>query len=496
MSKKKIGLYLGLNSIGAVAMEGKKVLSAVRYDLSSVEEEAKVENLNEEIKWQALINKILREIGSEEKDIYVSLTDKEFIFRSLEMPLMSKKSIDSSLVFEIEKYIPFKIEELMWDYSYVRYPKEKKLNISFVGIRENNIYKIQEMFAHLNLNAVTIEPSSLSLVKILKSSKQFAQVKNFALLDVTDSESYLTFFYEDLPVFSQYITIAKKGNALDTDKFLESVRLSFQYFKREFRTYELEKFIMISSRKDEAINTSLAEELQVNVESVSPYELANIPQAELETIKALGVVTSDSPYKFRPVLKKTEEYSEAKVLEGGETPLKGWLIAGLIGAGLLISMVIAIVFGNEASVLQYKLEKEEAALQRPKELKGIPWSDAEAVLSKKQEQTVKLKNLLKDVVSISPSLEKFASLRPKGLWFESIDVDYRDKKYTATLTGFIFLGDDYNERLGVDTFISTLKKDPGIKENFPNVEMVSLERRTIGEYTVTYFTIRLNKVNL
>ncbi|MCK9573608.1 MAG: pilus assembly protein PilM, partial [Candidatus Omnitrophica bacterium] len=319
MSKKKIGLYLGLNSIGAVAMEGKKVLSAVRYDLSSVEEEAKVENLNEEIKWQALINKILREIGSEEKDIYVSLTDKEFIFRSLEMPLMSKKSIDSSLVFEIEKYIPFKIEELMWDYSYVRYPKEKKLNISFVGIRENNIYKIQEMFAHLNLNAVTIEPSSLSLVKILKSSKQFAQVKNFALLDVTDSESYLTFFYEDLPVFSQYITIAKKGNELDTDKFLESVRLSFQYFKREFRTYELEKFIMISSRKDEAINTSLAEELQVNVESVSPYELANIPQAELETIKALGVVTSDSPYKFRPVLKKTEEYSEAKVLEGGET---------------------------------------------------------------------------------------------------------------------------------------------------------------------------------
>jgi hypothetical protein len=68
------------------------------------------------------------------------------------------------------------------------------------------------------------------------------------------------------------------------------------------------------------------------------------------------VATSDSPYKFRPVLKKTEEYSEAKVLEGGETPLRGWLIAGLIGAGLLISMVIVIVFGNEASVLQYKLE--------------------------------------------------------------------------------------------------------------------------------------------
>ncbi|MDD4954665.1 MAG: pilus assembly protein PilM, partial [Candidatus Omnitrophica bacterium] len=159
MGKKKIGLYLGLNSIGAVAMEGKKVISSVKYDLSSVEEEAKVESLNEEIRWQALINKILREIGSEEKEIYISLADKDFIFRSLEMPMMTKKNIDSSLIFEIEKYIPFKIEELMWDYSFTKYPKEKKLNISFVGIRESNIYKVQEMFTHLNLMTVTIEPS-------------------------------------------------------------------------------------------------------------------------------------------------------------------------------------------------------------------------------------------------------------------------------------------------------------------------------------------------
>jgi len=493
MGKKKIGLYLGLNSIGAVAMEGKKVLSSVKYDLSSVEEEAKVESLNEEIRWQALINKILREIGSEEKEVYVSLADKDFIFRSLEMPLMSKKNIDSSLVFEIEKYIPFKIDELMWDYSFTRYPKEKKLNISFVGIRETNIYKIQEMFSHLNIITVTIEPSSLSLVKVLKTSKQFSQIKNFALLDVTDSESYLTFFYEDLPVFSQYITVAKKGNTLDTDKFIESVRLSFQYFKREFRVYDLEKFIMISSRKDDAINASLAEELQVNVESVSPYDLANISQAEPETLKALGAISFDSPYKFRPILKKTEEYTEQKTVEGGtEVPLRGWLIAGLIGGGLLISLVIAVIFGNEASVLQYKLEKAEKELQRPKQLKGLSWVDVESALSKKEEQTAKLRNLSKDISIIAPALEKFSSLRPKGLWFESVDVDYRDKKYLATLTGFIFQGDAYNERSGVDSFISNLKKDPDVNGIFSAIEMVSLERRVMGEYTVTYFTLKLN----
>jgi hypothetical protein len=44
----------------------------------------------------------------------------------------------------------------------------------------------------------------------------------------------------------------------------------------------------------------------------------------------------------------------------------------------------------------------------------------------------------------------------------------------------------------VDTFVSNLKNDMSIREVFSRVEMVSLERRTIGEYTVTYFTVKLN----
>ncbi|MDD4955579.1 MAG: hypothetical protein PHP17_06040, partial [Candidatus Omnitrophica bacterium] len=342
---------------------------------------------------------------------------------------------------------------------------------------------------------VTIEPSSLSLAKVLKTSKKYAQIKNFALLDVTENESYLTFFYEDLPVFSQYITISKKGNAVDTDKFIESVRVSYQYFKREFRTYELEKFIMIGGSKEAGINTSLSEELQINVEAVSPAELANISQAEPETLKALGAISFDSPYKFRPLLKKTEEYTEQKAAEAEilEVPIKGWMIAAVIGVGLVACLVISIIFGNEASVMQYKLEKSEKELQRPEQLKGLAWSDVEIALSRKEEEIGKLRELGKDIPKITPVLEKIASLRPKGLWFESLDISYREKKYSATITGYIFVGDASNERFGVDSYISNLKKDTDIKEIFPNIEMVSLERKDIGEYTVTYFTIKLDR---
>ena len=489
MVKKRIGIYLGLSSVGAVALEGKKIVAASRYDLASVEEEARVENLSEEIRWQALINKILREIGSEEKDIFVSLADKDFIFRSLEMPMMAKKNIGPSLVYEIDKYIPFKISELMWDYGYITYPKEKKLNVSFVGIKEDNIYKVQEMFAHLNLNPLIIEPSSLSLIKTLQSAKKFSQTKNFAILDISPNEVYLTFFYQNLPVFNQYLAIPKKGDSFDVDKFVESVRFSFQYFKREFRFYELEKFIAITSSSGDNIATLLQEELQMNIETVSPYDIVNVPNIESETLKAFGAANLESPYKFKPQLKKTEEYVEEQVVSG-EEPLRWGLFAILIGAGLIGLVGLAIFFGNEISVMEYKFENADKAVERPEPLKDLSWGKIDTMLQEKEGKLAKLKDL-SSVPHISATLDELASLRSKGLWFESLEIDYRDKKYSISLTGYVFLGDAYNERSAVDKFVANIKNDELIKTNFSDIGVVSLERRAIGDYTVTYFLIRL-----
>ena len=490
MAKKRVGIYLGLSSVGAVVTEGKKILAVSKYDLASVEEEARVENLNEEIRWQALINKILREIGSEEKDIYVSLADKDFIFRSLEMPMMNKKNIGPSLVYEIEKYIPFKISELMWDYSYIAYPKEKKLNVSFVGIKENNIFKVHEMFSHLNLNPIVIEPSSLSLIKTLQSAKKFLQTKNFAILDISQSEVYLTFFYQNLPVFNQYLVIPKKGDSFDIDKFVESVRFAYQYFKREFRYYELEKFIAISSSSEGNISSLLQEELQINIDTISPYDVVSMPNIDSETLKAYGAVSVESPYKFRPLLKKTEEYIEEPTVSGDE-PLRWWLFVALFGIGSAIIVAILVFFGNEISVMEYKIGQADKTIERPVPLKGLSWSKIEEMLQIKESRLAKLKEL-GSVPTISLSLDKISALRPKGLWFESIDLDCRDKRYSISLVGYVFLGNASDESASIDSFVRNIKNDEAMKLNFSNVEIVSLERRALGEYMVTYFLLRLN----
>ena len=118
MAEKRVGIYIGSNAIGATVTEGKSISLMTTLEFAAAEETS-TEIANEDIRWEALVNKALHEIGPNVKKVYVSLADKDFIFRSLEMPLMNRKEIETSIDYEIEKYIPFKMEELEWDFEFM-----------------------------------------------------------------------------------------------------------------------------------------------------------------------------------------------------------------------------------------------------------------------------------------------------------------------------------------------------------------------------------------
>ena len=496
MKGKNVGLYFGINSIGVAVAQAKNIISLANFELSSLEE-GKAEAVKEEVRWEALINKALREVGADTETVYVSLADRDFIFRPLEMPLMKKSEIESSLIYEIEKYIPFKLDELEWDYDFVRFPKEKKVAISFVGIRENNFQRVRSILARLNIKAVVIEPSCLSLARILKSSKDFAQCSNFALLDFTKSESYLTFFQNNLPAFNRYLTIPKKGEALDLDKFVESVNLSFQYFKREFKTYEIDKFIVAGSAESGNLISSLKENLQTDVEivTVSPYDLTANGTASMESTKALGVASRDSyPGTFRPILRKTE----VTVAEAIGAPMEGpglriGLLSALFGAGLIASLAIFMMGEGEVTDMKNKLKKFEEEIYIPKELKEMSWKQREASVKTKASEVRTLRNLS---TSFKKALGFFDTLRakgvlPEGLWLDTLTVSQKANQYTGDLSGYIFRDDDYKERLGLDEFISNLKQEEAVKSIFSSIDLSASRRSRIRDFDVTSFTIKL-----
>ncbi|UCD15116.1 MAG: hypothetical protein JSV34_05200 [Candidatus Omnitrophota bacterium] len=486
MSRGKVGLYLGVASAGAVVVDNRKVVSLAKFDLSSFEEETQ-DTLNEEIRWEALINRTLREAGAQAKDIYVSITDRDFIFRSFEIPLMKRREITSSLIYEIEKYIPFKMGELRWDYRFVRFPKEKKIDISFVGIRNDNFQKIKDILKRLNLNSIYTEPSSLSIIRIIKSLPRLSHLKNFALLDFTKSEVYLTFFYYNLPIFNRYLVIPKEGDNINLDKLIEAVRLSFLYFKREYKFFEPEKMLVISNSQNENLVASLKGDLQIETENVPLKTFIRRENAEIEHLKALGVAERDNyPLSFAPYLLTTQEQLAGK----GEkiAPLRIGLISFLGILGVLMSVFLSSFMENRLSA-ERELVKKESKLVLPEGIAS--WLKIEQEIASKSKRVSSLKNLAAPLNKISPFLEKLPYFLPQGLWLEGLELaPYRDK-YRVILRGNIFLSDAYQERLEIDKFISDLKNKEEIKSLFSNIEMTSSERRRAREFMITFFAIKL-----
>ncbi|MBU1121375.1 MAG: hypothetical protein KKF54_01585 [Candidatus Omnitrophica bacterium] len=488
MSKGKVGLYLGVASAGVVVVENKEVVSLAKFDLASFEEEFQ-DVLNEEIRWEALINRTLREAGAEGKDIYVSVTDRDFIFRSFEMPLMNKREITASLVYEIEKYIPFKMGELKWDYRSVRFPKDKKIDISFVGIRDDKFNKINDILKRLNLKSIYIEPSSLSIVRAIKSLPRIAHLKNFAVLDFTKSEAYLTFFYYNLPIFNRYLVIPKDGENINFEKLIEAVRLSFLYFKREYKFYEPDKMIIVGNAQNENLINALKEDLQTEVEMVSPNEFIRRDNSEMEHLKALGAVDREYyPLSFSPVLLATEDQISGK----GEkiVSLKIGLISFLVILGIGASFLLSSFLGNKLSIEESNLQTDERNLALPKSVSS--WVTIENEIKNKKSRVDFLAGLARPSKKLSPFIEKLPYFLPQGLWLDNLEIIFSGGSYKVIIRGNIFLSDAYQERLEIDKFILNLKHKEEVNSLFSNIEMTSSERRQIGEFMVTFFTIKFD----
>lgn len=492
MAEKRIGLYLGLNSLAAVAVKGRDIVAMVRLELSSLDENQE-KPLNDELRWEALINKALREVGAEGKKVYVSLTDKDFIFRLLEMPLMRKKEIESSLIYEIEKYIPFKIDELEWDYKYVTFFKTKKVDLSFVGIRETVFQRSKEILSRLGLKAVLIEPSCISLARVIKSTKSLAKFKNYAILDFNHSEAYLTFFQHDLPVFNRYMDIPQKEGEPDIDRFMETITFSFQYFRREFKGYDLQRLIVVSDSDTKKLASSLPDTIGSPVEVVSSHELTSRNNAQLEITKALGAARLGlSPYKLIYGLKKTRERTAAPAFTG-KIALRVGLLSGFVGAGLIICIILTIIMGNEVNFRRTILKTKAKSIIIPIEFEGKNLAQREVMVVERENKIVKLEVLSKSYDKLSGFIQRLSlqGVLPNRLWLDTMEISAGREGYTATLTGYIFRDDDYEESLGLNEFISNLRKDPQIEKIFPLVEPISSDKRELQGFAVTNFSIKL-----
>lgn len=496
-----IGLYLSTASLYAVRVQGDKVVSFNNYplitDLGASEED-------EGVKLEVLLNKVARELNiTKEDNLYLAVEDKYLIFRSFIAPHMNKAEIESTIVFEIEKYIPFKIENLIWNYSCKKLPREKKLVISFVGIKKTTFDKLYQPFAKLGLNLSLVESSGLVLLRLVRSLSACSKLGWFALLDLTSEECYLNFFYHTLPVFSRTIFSSKREalsgynlsaglETLDTDKFVDEINFSFHYFYREFRPYHLEKMVILLDEDNSDLIASLKKGLDIEKIFIGPQEILNVQDLKLEPFKAYGSAVCDSfPNKFTPFLENTSTCFLGSVKR--QSKLFNFpLLGGIIIFGIFVLFFLNVTLQRRIEVKEEFLEKKKAGVNLPKELKQESLEKIKSILAEKGNKIKTINKKAESLINIASIFEKLPLLITKGLWLENLEIKSQGNGNLAMqISGYVYLNNSAEEGNSLDEFIANMNGAEEIKGILPTIDLLSKDRQKFKGYETTYFRIKL-----
>ncbi|MCM8823143.1 MAG: hypothetical protein NC822_00505 [Candidatus Omnitrophica bacterium] len=487
---KRVGLYLGENFVSSVVVEGRGIISFIKINLSPLRKFDE-QNLDEVTLWELAISKSLKEVKAE-GEVFVSLADKDFIFRIFQLPRMKKKELTLALTYGIADSIPFKIEELMCDYRYITNPKLKKLEVSFLGIKTSLYNKYKDIFFNMDINVLNIEPSAISLVRVVKLMPKVKEAKNFALLDVSSEEAYITFFYKDLPVFNRYLKMSVNKSKDEIDKLLEEVRISLRYFQREFKWQSLDTLVIICDSNLKTILSSL-QDVGVEILLFTPLDIVNRDDINVSHLKAYGVALFGKlPYNFNPKFKEIKAeptFSQKTTVDLSSLNFK--LIGIILVLGIILCFGLNVFLGNLLFDKEVNLKKKEESLQLPEFIKNSSLDEINSFYQEKERRLFNLKNRFTKIVRISPFLEILPSILTDGLWLDTIDFKLVEGKANLSISGYVFLINPAKEKMSFDKFVSNLRESQDFKKIFSHIELKSTERVEMKGRNVLRFLINL-----
>jgi Tfp pilus assembly protein PilN len=106
------------------------------------------------------------------KGVFVSVPDKWVIVRFIEVPpAKGKDALERMMRFEIERHIPFTVDEVVYDFEVV-YKRERLLGIAMAALHKHRYESIITLFNNLHIRPDVIVPSSFAILNALDDTGQ------------------------------------------------------------------------------------------------------------------------------------------------------------------------------------------------------------------------------------------------------------------------------------------------------------------------------------
>jgi hypothetical protein len=506
----QLGIYFGPSLITMVQSRGRKIVNSINIARSSLVDTQLEEKVPEEIKLVAVFNDELRKNNIEAKDTVISLSGRDLIVRTFELPIMPPNELYNAVNFEAKKYIPFKIEDIVSDFQIVSDKAAHKNIVLFMGIKKEALDKYLSILGQLNLKAHYIDYAAFGTLRLLKLTGQGNKgIVGVVSVDLQEEdEANFVVLEKGFPVFSRDITLGsgpeglirpeEKEPTAVLEKLKAEIRVSLDYYNRKFPQKNIRQILFITDINNFSDLEFFIQDLGLSAKFIdTAKQIGKTLTFSLSFIKSY----SSSLYKIvktnlrlNLLAPKVIKVKAVKEISAAAEEVSLFANLRLDRRILALSLfILALTYSWGLSrILPKKRELGNILAIRPQVSSVQPQASRKELLQLESDYNNSvgiLDNLLFGQQLVTAVIDAIPRNIPEDMWLTDLDFKQQEKGAELLLQGFAYLADNEKELSLVNAFLSKLKQDPVFSKYFKDIKILSVEQQARGKIKVTSFSI-------
>jgi len=458
--------------------------------------------LGNEVEITAFLQKVIRDSKIHTNEVVVALPTKDLIVRFFEIPPIPRREVDAGISFEIKKYIPFRTDEIAFDYQTRVNPKG--IEVLFTGIKNEQLMKYVSIVSQLDLKVVAIEPSQFCLFRALRLKNVLLQKETALVIEIDGEEGVVSIADIGFPCFTRDIRLTsplKEDNAeLDALIFrlINEVRVSIDYFRRQFLKKGVDKIIILAKDPAPQLVDNFNKELGTPITLKAPEDLIGVKeQYSLDLTKAFGAslrigkpfsLTIDLAKRIKTVsasegeegvgINKNviaslgQQLTPAVLLEFFDLPKKDIIKYILIGLFFLVGVFIFFNVKVQPHLKELK-SISQLAMEAPRDLLELSKEKLDKIRKSEKDRLSLLEsNFVRDLL-ISEKFFALSDLIPEGVWLT--DISFSRSNNALFFKGLVFKESEQDANDILYGFIDNLKQSSIFSNNLKRIELISVK---------------------
>lgn len=296
--KVSIGLDVGHRHINMVELAG----DAQGFKLLDFASVALDPGQGKEEKLRQL-KKLAQEKGISALPVNIGVSGESVIVRYIDLPKMSKEEVGQALKYEAQQYIPFKMEEVIFDYHILTpltSSPSDRMKVFLVAAKKQTIREFVELIQQAGLKPNLIDVNSFSLINCFqfngpktKEGDVFALINlEFDLVNIDILQEQIPFFTRDISLLEDVLSLRQQGGEqrglFETMRplltnLIREIRVSIDYYESEFEKRVSVIYLSGEGARVSELISFFSSQLEREVSLWNPLQNLLVDSAQIDT---------------------------------------------------------------------------------------------------------------------------------------------------------------------------------------------------------------------